>query len=146
MGELKKLKSQRHRKRSLWKGQRPTFKGQRMRVARLLRRQFENDGQYPGPGPYMLRVFFWTFLGIGSCLALGATTPGGDRGTIKMKEHLEKEGRSLDKEKQKVALMMQKLQYGESSLKTAKEDTDKKRRQWAKEYQDANPEAETKKE
>ena len=79
-------------------------------MARLLRRQFDNEGQYPGPGPYMMRVFFWTFLGIGSCLALGATTPGGDRGTLKMKEHLEKEGRSIDKEKQKVALMMQKLQ------------------------------------
>ena len=38
------------------------------------------------------------------------------------------------------------LQDGENSLKTAKEETDKKRRQWAKEYKDANPEAETKKE
>ena len=89
-----------------------------MRVARLLRRQFDNEGQYPGPGPYMMRVFFWTFLGIGSCLALGATTPGGDRGTLKMKEHLEKEGRSIDKEKQKVALMMQKLQVIDTIFNT----------------------------
>ena len=89
-----------------------------MRVARLLRRQFDNEGQYPGPGPYMMRVFFWTFLGIGSCLALGATTPGGDRGTLKMKEHLEKEGRSIDKEKQKVALMMQKLQVRHTIFNT----------------------------
>jgi len=86
------------------------------------------DG-YPGPTPYIFRGLAWIFVGTAAWYMLQ------DRGTYKLKEKMEKEGRAVPKEKEQIKLMMERLQNPPSNLKVAKEETDKQRREWAKQHE-----------
>merc|ERR550517_2148587 len=48
---------------------------------------------------------------------------------------MEQEGRPLDKQKESIKLMMNRLQDAPTALSAAREETNKQRRKWAKEHE-----------
>ena len=94
------------------------------------------DG-YPGPGPYVLRALGWTGLGFLFYFMLS------DRGTRVMKDKYEADGRSIDKQRQNIRLMMDRLQDSPPNLKQVRERTTEERRKWAKEVEDSQAQDKT---
>ena len=88
------------------------------------------DG-YPGPGPYILRMLGWTGMGLLFFYMFQ------DRGTRLMKDKYEEEGRNIDKQKQNIQIMMDRLKDSPSNLAQVREQTTKERRKWANEMDTA---------